>query len=90
MADEVGPKQSSKHGTSKHVGSYGTQNRPYNNTWNVVKHATPFRTEAKTCGLCLAEKLQIMQVKPGPLQNNRSELVSKCRHKAKFLLKNIV
>ena len=31
-----------------------------------------------------------MQAKPGPLLNKRSELVSKCRYKAKFLLKNIV
>ena len=56
----------------------------------VVKQATPFRSGAKACGLCLAEKLQIMQAKPGPLLNKRSELVSKCWHKAKFLLKNIV
>ena len=55
-----------------------------------VKRATPFRSKAKTCGLCLAKKLQIMQAKPGPLLNKRSDLVSKCRHKAKFLLKNIV
>ena len=73
-----------------HIWKLKDSNCPYNITWNVVKHATPFRSGAKTCGLCLAEKLQIMQAKPGPLLNKRSELVSKCRHKAKFLLKNIV
>ena len=73
---------------SKHVWKLKDSNRHYNITWNVVKHATPFRSGAKACGLCLAEKLQIMQAKPGPLLNKRSELVSKCRHKAKFLLKN--
>ena len=75
---------------SKHVWKLKDSNRSYNITWNVVKHATPFCSGAKTCGLCLAEKLQIMQAKPGPLLNKRSELVSKCRHKAKFLLENIV
>ena len=70
---------------SKHVWKLKDSNRPYNIMW-----ATPFHCGAKACGLCLAEKLQIMQAKPGPLLNKRSELVSKCRHKAKFLLKNIV
>ena len=74
----------------KHVWKLKNSNRSYNITWNVVKHATPFRSGAKACALCLAEKLQIMQAKPGPLLNKRSKLVSKCRHKAKFLLKNIV
>ena len=62
---------------SKHVWKLKDSNCPYNITWNVVKHATPFRSGAKACGLCLAEKLQIMQAKPGPLLNKRSELVSK-------------
>ena len=75
---------------SKHVRKLKDSNPPYNITWNVVKHATPFRSGAKACGLCLADKLQIMQAKPGPLLNKHSELVSKCRRKAKFLLKNIV
>ena len=74
---------------SKHVWKLKNSNRPYNITWNVIKHATPFRSGAKACGLCLAEKLQIMQAKPGPLLNKRSELVSKCRHKAKFLRKTL-
>ena len=75
---------------AKHVWKLKNLNCPYNITWNVIKHATTFRFGAKFRGLCLAEKLQIMQAKPGPLLNKRSELVSKCRHKAKFLLKNIV
>ena len=75
---------------SKHVWKLKDTNRPYILTWNAVKHATPFRSGAKAFGLCLAEKLQIMQAKPGPLLNKRSELVFKCGHKAKFLLKNIV
>ena len=71
---------------SKHVWKLKDSNRPYSITWNVVKHATPFRSGAKVCGLCLAKTLQIMQAKPGSLLNKRSGLVFKCRHKAKFLL----
>ena len=63
---------------SKHVWKLKDSNRPYNITWNVAKHATPFRSRAKACGLCLAEKQQIIQAKSGPLLNKRSELVSKC------------
>ena len=75
---------------SKHVWKLKDSNRLYNITWNILKHATPFRSGAKACDLFSAEKLQILQAKPGPLLNKHSELVSKCRHKAKFLLKNFV
>ena len=43
----------------------------------------------KRCSLCLHEKLAIITYPyPDKLLNRRSELVTKCRHDIKFLLKN--
>ena len=43
----------------------------------------------KRCSLCLHEKLAIITYPyPDELLNRRSELVTKCRHKNKLLLKN--
>ena len=43
----------------------------------------------KRCSLCLHEKLAIITYPyPDELLNRRSELVTKCRHENKFLLKN--
>ena len=44
---------------SKHVWKLKDSNRPYSITWNVVKHATPFCSEAKACGLCFAESYKL-------------------------------
>ena len=54
-----------------------------------IKEAAPYRCGARKCSLCFAEKLQIIKAKPEGLLNKRSELISKCRHKNKFLLKNV-
>ena len=56
-------------------------------TWSIVRKTTPYRAGSKYCNLCLWEKYHIM--KGGPcLINKRDKLVSTCRHKNKFLLKN--
>ena len=55
--------------------------------FSVVRKTTPYKAGSKHCNLCLWEKFHIM--KGGPLLiNKRDELVSTCRHKNKFLLKN--
>ena len=61
----------------------------YNVKWSIVKRATGYRKSSKTCGLCLTEKLLICEFEDkANLINDRSELVSKCRHQNKHLLKN--
>ena len=44
---------------------------------------------SRRCDLCLTEKLKIMREDPELLLNKRSELVSKCRHKNKFILAKV-
>ena len=57
--------------------------------WSIVKRVPPYQCGSKICQLCLAEKMSILQADKKNLLNKRSELVSKCRHINKFLLKNV-
>ena len=55
--------------------------------WEIIDHARPYINGSKRCNLCLTEKFHIMTSELD-LINKRSELVSKCRHVNKYLLKN--
>ena len=58
-------------------------------TWEVLRTAKTYSNITKRCSLCLHEKLAIITYPyPDELLNRRSELVTKCRHENKFLLKN--
>ena len=58
-------------------------------TWEVLRTVRTYSNITKRCSLCLHEKLAIITYPyPDELLNRRSELVTKCRHKNKFLLKN--
>ena len=59
------------------------------NPTSIIKEAAPYHCGARICSLCLAENLQIIKAKPEGMLNKRCELISKCRHKNKFLLKNV-
>ena len=59
--------------------------------WSIMKTAPAYNNSSKTvpCTLCLQEKMSIIEYPDKKnLLNKRSELVSKCRHQNKFLLKN--
>ena len=57
-----------------------------NVTFSIVRRSSPYQPGSDHCNLCLWEKFHIM--KSHDLLNKRDELVSKCRHVNKFLLKN--
>ena len=58
-------------------------------TWEVLRTAKTYSNITKRCSLCLHEKLAIITYPyPDEIINRRSELVTKCRHENKFLLKN--
>ena len=58
-------------------------------TREVFRTAKAYSDIAKRCSLCLDEKLAIISHPcPNGLLNRRSELITKCRHENKFLLKN--
>lgn len=55
--------------------------------WSIIQTARATQGGARTCDLCLSEKLHILK-NPGTL-NKRSELVSKCRHARKYLISGV-
>ena len=54
--------------------------------WKIVKQCKPYNPASRVCNLCLNEKYQILMYKRENLLNTRSEMISKCRHKNKFLI----
>ena len=58
-------------------------------TWEVLQTGKTYSNIARSSSLCLHEKLVIITYPyPNELLNRRSELVTKCRHENKFLLRN--
>ena len=58
-------------------------------SWSISKTVPAYNNITKRCLLCLTEKLSIISFEnQTDLLNNRSELLSKCRHQNKFLLSN--
>ena len=63
--------------------------------FSIVKQYPAYRKESKKCVLCIAERTHILfydvendnQDQQTELLNKRSELMSKCRHRASHLLK---
>ena len=58
-------------------------------SWSIICKVAAFKSGAKRCNLCLAEKLAILQADQRTLLNKRSEFIFKCRRRTKFKLKNI-
>ena len=57
--------------------------------WEIHKRAAPYKCGSKRCDLCLTEKMVIATADPTTSLNKRSELVSFCRHRAKFRCSNV-
>ena len=71
---------------SKHVWNLKDHGLDNNLSWEIHKKASPYRCGSKRCDLCLLEKVSIICADPDTLLNKRTELISKCCHKNKFLL----
>ena len=63
--------------------------RPYSISWSIKEKCKPYIAGAKDCNLCIAEKAHILEADTRTSLNSRSEMCAMCRHKAKFLLKNV-
>ena len=77
-----------KHATelSKHVWNLNDKNVKYSIKWRVLARCNSYSNKTKRCHLCLHEKyIMIYHPKLASL-NSRNELLSKCRHRNKFLL----
>ena len=74
---------------SRHVWELKDQNIPFNISWSIKERCKPYIAGAEDCNLCIAEKVHILEAEPKTSLNSRSEMLTMCRHKAKFLLKNV-
>ena len=74
---------------SKYIWKVKQQNENYDLEWSILKQIPSYSNKTKKCDLCLHEKLEIITYKDKDiLLNKNNELISKCRHQNKFLLKN--
>ena len=71
---------------SKHVWAIKDKGEVPEVKWEIVKKCPKYNTNSRKCNLCLGEKLEIIM--RDNLLNKRSELVSRCRHLNKHLLRS--
>ena len=62
----------------------------YEMKWDIHTRTYAFRNGSKNCDLCLSEKTAIALADPRTTLNNRTEMLSKCRHKWKHKLGSIL
>ena len=55
-------------------------------SWEIAARALPYQCSASRCYLCLSEKRIIAMADPSTCLNQKTEFISKCRHKNKFML----
>ena len=74
---------------SKHVWELKYKNEMPDLKWSILKQIPAYSNVSKKCNLCLREKLEIIKYEnKEELLNKNNELISKCRHENKYLLKN--
>ena len=73
---------------STHIWRLKERKIEYKLKWNIIKQAPVYSKEAGGCSLCLEEKTQIMFADKRTSLNKRTEIMQKCRHREKHLLKN--
>ena len=71
---------------SSYIWSLKESNVEYSVKWSIISKAKAYTPEQKRCHLCITEKAKILYCKDPNLINKRSEIMSKCRHQAKYKL----
>ena len=74
---------------SKAVWKLKNENKEFTLKWSIAKRAAPYKAGSKRCDLCLSEKFCIIRSCSKELLNKRNELISKCRHRNKFVIGNV-
>ena len=74
---------------SQHIWKLKERNVPYNISWCILAKCKSYTSGSKNCNLCIAEKYAILRSDPNITLNKRTEIVGKCRHRAKFKLKKV-
>ena len=71
---------------SNYIWQLNDNNKIYNIKWKILTQTEPYKSGTRKCNLCLSEKYQIITNKHPGLLNQRSEIISTCRHRRKFSL----
>ena len=71
---------------SQHIWSLKENNVPFSLKWKVLSKCKPYVCGSRVCNICTTEKFQILKSDPKITLNKRTEIVGKCRHRAKFKL----
>ena len=58
----------------------------YSINWRIIKQYRDYNPASKKCALCLNEKYEILIYDGDNQLNKRSEIISTCRHRRKYLL----
>ena len=61
-------------------------NKTSNVSWEILGTQKSYNQSSKRCLLCLNEKLAIALHKDDNMLNKRSEIISKCKHRNKYML----
>ena len=73
---------------SKYAWELKETGKPFSIKWSILKRARAYRSGAKKCNLCLAEKMLILNGEKEHLLNKRTEILAKCRHTNKYCATN--
>ena len=81
--------EAKKHDTAmaKHIWKLKEENKKYAVSFQIIARSKAGRSDCTTCRLCLKEAAEIIKGGKNNL-NRRNEITGKCRHMAKYLLKN--
>lgn len=71
---------------SKYIWTLKNNNQEYKIKWKIIGRANTYTNKSKECNLCLLEKYFIICQKEKATLNKKSELISTCRHRKKYLL----
>ena len=72
---------------SKYIWQLKDESKSYNIRWNIFIDATPYKCGTRRCDLCLTEKYVIACADQEHLLNKRTEIIFKCHHRNKYLIK---
>ena len=74
---------------AKHIWELKEKGSDFQIKWEVQRQCSPYQCGSRRCDLCLSEKYVILLHNDRDLLNKRSELMSSCRHRAKFKMKTL-
>ena len=74
---------------SKLIWKLKDDNTQFDLNWSIAVRASPYICGSRRCDLCLCEKICIIKSESKELLNKRNELISKCRHRNKYIIGNV-